>query len=98
MELGYVCQTSGRTIRAWEEDGVVYVCLADVFMCLDLEEQKIEECPKMVNGELCVTNGCFLMMINNSTEARTAGTSANEFKQYLWSLPGPLPAVPPVRA
>ena len=96
-EGGYECRISGRTIRAWEKDGTVYVCLADIFMCLDLEEQKIDEEPIVINGEkgdlffseICVTHKCFMQMLENSTVAKTAGTPANELKRYLWSVPSP---------
>jgi len=91
MELGYVCQSTGRVLRAWEKDGVVYVCLTDIFMCLDLEEQKIEEEPKMVKGEMCVSHKCFMNMLDNSTVAKTRGTPANKLKRYLWSVPSQLP-------
>ena len=96
MDLGYVCESSGRTIRAWEKDGAVFVCLVDIFGCLDLEEQKIDEEPKMVEGEFCVTHKCFMNMLDHSTVAQTKGTPANELKRYLWSVPSP--QLPPVRA
>ena len=89
LERGYECLSSGRTIRSWEKDGTVFVCLVDIFGCLDLEEQKIEEQPKMVEGEFCVTHKCFMKMLDNSKVARTPGTPANELKRYLWSVPSP---------
>ena len=89
MERGYECLKSGRTIRAWDKDGVLFVCLVDIFGCLDLEEQKIEEKPKMVEGEFCVTHKCFMNMLDHSKVAQTPGTPANELKRYLWSVPSP---------
>ena len=98
MELGYECQSSGRTIRASEKDGTVYVCLADIFGCLHLEEQKIDEEPKVIEGQMCVSHKCFMKMLDNSTVARTTGTPANELKRYLWSVPSQGPQELGIRA
>ena len=82
-ECGYVCETTGMTIRAWELRGTVFVCLADIFVHLALEPQEIEAEPRMINDQLCVTHETFRTILSNSDVACTEGTPANALKQNL---------------
>ena len=83
LECGYVCEQTGRTIRAWELRGTVFVCLADIFVHLELEPQEIEAEPRMINDQLCVTHNTFRTILSNSDVACTEGTPANALKQYI---------------
>ena len=83
LECGYTCETTGRKIRAWELRGTVFVCLADIFVHLELEPQEIEAEPRMINDQLCVTHNTFRAILSNSNVACTEGTPANALKQYL---------------
>ena len=83
LECGYTCETTGRKIRAWELRGTVFVCLADIFVHLELEPQEIEAEPRMINDQLCVTHKTFRTILSNSDVACTEGTPANALKQYI---------------
>ena len=88
-ECGYQCDQTGKVIRAWEVSNTIWVCLADIFVTLQLKPQEIEMEPHLIDDELCVPHDTFLQILDNSEKGCTEGTAANMLKQFLWAQPVP---------